>query len=465
MSNNYSHDAIIIGVGQAGNPLASALSGAGWNVAVIEREHVGGTCVNEGCTPTKTMVASARVAYLARRSAEYGVESGPVCVDMAVVRNRKQEIVDTFRNGIQRRLENDERIDLLMGEGSFIDAHTVEVTLNSGATHTVSAPRIFINTGTRSAIPSLPGLDEVPFLTSTTIMELVETPAHLLILGGGYIGLEFGQMFRRFGAEVTVVQRGPQLLSREDEDVAAEVAGILRDDGIQVLLNTDAVRVEQGAGDEVRLLVRNAEGERLLTGSHLLVATGRRPNVEALNLPAAGVATGKGGFIQVNEQLETSVPGIYALGDVKGGPAFTHISYDDFRILRTNLLEGGNATTEGRLVPYTVFIDPQLGRIGLTEAAARQQGRRARIARMPMSYVARAQEVDETRGLIKAIVDAESNQILGAAVLGIEGGEIASMFQIAMMGGLPYTALRDGVFPHPGLAEALNNLFAYNLQA
>lgn len=464
MSNPYSHDAIIIGVGQAGNPLASALAGAGWKTAVIEREHVGGTCVNEGCTPTKTMVASARVAYLARRSAAYGVESGPVHADMAAVRNRKQQIVDSFRNGIQRRLENDERIDLLMGEGRFIDAHTVEVKLNAGATHRVSAPKIFINTGARSAIPPLPGLDEVPFLTSTTIMELVETPARLLVLGGGYIGLEFGQMFRRFGAEVTIVQRGPQLLSREDEDVAAEVAKIMRDDGIQVLLNTDAVRVEQGVGGEVRLLVRNAEGEQLLTGSHLLVATGRRPNVEALDLPAAGVTTGKGDFIQVNERLETSAPGIYALGDVKGGPAFTHISYDDFRILRTNLLESGNATTAGRLVPYTVFIDPQLGRIGLSEAEARQQGRKIRIAKMPMSHVARAQEMDETRGLIKAVVDAEGGQILGAAVLGIEGGEIGTLFQIAMMGKLPYTVLRDAIFPHPGLAEALNNLFAYNLQ-
>jgi pyruvate/2-oxoglutarate dehydrogenase complex dihydrolipoamide dehydrogenase (E3) component len=464
MPHPYSHDAIIIGVGQAGNPLASALTDAGWQIAVIERKHVGGTCVNEGCTPTKTMVASARVAHLVRRSADYGVNSGPLQVDMAVVRNRKRQIVESFRNGIQRRLEKNERIDLLMGEGRFLDRETVAVVQNNGATQTVSAPKIFINTGARSAIPPLPGLADGPYLTSTTIMELADIPEHLLILGGGYIGLEFGQMFRRFGAQVTIVQRRPQLLAREDEDVAGAVAEILREDGIDLLLETEAVRVEHGAGAEVRLTVRNAHGDHDVTGSHLLIAGGRQPNVEALDLPAAGVATGKGGYIQVNERLETTAPGIYALGDVKGGPAFTHISYDDYRIIRTNLLEGGNASTAGRLVPYTVFIDPQLGRIGLTETEARQQGRQIRIAQMPMAHVARALEVDETRGLIKVIVDAESEQILGAAVLGIEGGEIASMLQIAMMGRLPYTALRDGIFAHPGLAEGLNNLFANNFQ-
>jgi pyruvate/2-oxoglutarate dehydrogenase complex dihydrolipoamide dehydrogenase (E3) component len=352
-------------------------------------------------------------------------------------------------------------IDFYFGEGAFISASTVEIQLQDGSHVQVSAPKIFINTGARPAIPPLPGLNAVPYLNSTTIMELAETPKHLLVLGGGYVGLEFAQMFRRFGAAVTIVQRGAQLLAREDEDVAAEVAKILREDGIEVLLNSEALRVGQDTSGEIELVVRTTGGERALNGSHLLVATGRTPNVEPLNLAAAGVETEKGGFIQVNERLESNAPGIYALGDIKGGPAFTHISYDDFRIIRSNLLEGGSATTKNRLVPYTIFIDPQLGRIGLTEAEAKAQGRNIQVAKMPMSSVARAREMDETRGLIKAIVDKDSQLILGAAVLGVEGGEIASFLQLAMMGNLPYTALRDGIFPHPGFAEALNNLFSF----
>jgi pyruvate/2-oxoglutarate dehydrogenase complex dihydrolipoamide dehydrogenase (E3) component len=284
-------------------------------------------------------------------------------------------------------------------------------------------------------------------------------PDHLLVLGGGYIGLEFGQMFRRFGSAVTVVQRSNQLLGREDPDVAEEVAKILREDGVEVLLETQTLRAEQADGT-IRLTVRTQNGERTLSGSHLLVAAGRVPNTDALNLSAAGVKTDKGGTVQVNERLETNVPGIYALGDVKGGPAFTHISYDDFRIIRTNLLEGGNTTTTGRLVPYTVYIDPQLGRVGLSETEARATGRPIRVAKMPMAYVARALEMDEARGFMKAIVDADTNQILGYTALGVEGGELMSMVEIAMMGKVPYTTLRDGIFAHPTLAEALNNLFA-----
>jgi pyruvate/2-oxoglutarate dehydrogenase complex dihydrolipoamide dehydrogenase (E3) component len=291
-------------------------------------------------------------------------------------------------------------------------------------------------------------------------MELDEVPDHLLVLGGGYVGLEFAQMFRRFGSEVTVVQRGRQLLSREDADVAEAVAEILREDGIEVLLETRAERAEQTEDGTIRLTIRTPEGESTLEGSHLLVAAGRPPNTDQLNLEAAGVETDKRGFIKVNERLETNVPGIWALGDVKGGPAFTHISYDDFRIVRTNLLEGGNATINDRMVPYTIFIDPQLGRVGLSEEEAREQSRNVRVAKMPMSHVARALEVDEPRGVMKAVVDAETHQILGCAVLGIEGGEVMAMIQIAMMGGVPYTVLRDAIFAHPTLAESLNNLFA-----
>ncbi len=453
------YDAIIIGAGQAGVPLSTAMAKAGWKTAIIERVHVGGTCINEGCTPTKTMVASARVAYLARRAADYGVHTGPVSVDMPVVRKRKHDIVESFRNGSQRRIERTEGVDLLMGETRFIEPKVVEVRLNNGEIRTLTAKSIFINAGDRPSKPAIEGLDSVPTLDSTSIMELDVVPEHLLILGGGYVGLEFGQMFRRFGSEVTVVQRGAHLLSREDDDVADEVAKILREDGIEVLLETSPLRAGQALDGSIQLTVRTPGGERTLSGSHLLVAAGRVPNSDWLNLEAAGLQTDKRGNIQVNERLETNVAGIYALGDVKGGPAFTHISYDDFRIIRSNLLEHGNASIHDRLVPYTVFIDPQLGRIGLSESEARSTGRAIRVAKMPMNYVARALEVDESRGFMKAVVDAESGQILGCAVLGIEGGEIMAMLEVAMMGKLPYTVLRDAVFAHPTLAESLNNLF------
>jgi len=416
---------------------------------------------------------SARVAYVARRAADYGVHTGPVTVDMARVRERKQNIVQSWRSGSQRRLETTAGLDLLMGAARFTGPHSVEVQLNSGETRHLAADSIFINTGARPRRPSLPGVDRVPILDSTSIMELDLVPEHLLVLGGGYVGLEFGQMFRRFGSQVTIVQRRGQLLTREDPDVAEEVANILREDGIELLLDTHALGVEQaalGAAEGaakggVQLTVRTPEGERTLSGSHLLAAAGRVPDTEHLNLAAAarrpgrGVQTDARGFIRVNERLETGVPGVYALGDVKGGPAFTHVSYDDFRIIRTNLLEGGDATTTGRLVPYTVFIDPQLGRIGLSEREARAQGRDVRVAKLPMNYVARALEVDEPRGFMKAIVDADSSQILGAAVLGIEGGEVMAILQMAMMGPVPYTAIRDAVLAHPTLAESLNNLF------
>jgi len=460
MREDHHYDAIIIGSGQGGGPLAMALAKAGRQTALVEREHVGGTCINEGCTPTKTMVASARAAYLARRASDYGVHTGPVSVNLAEVRERKRAIVERFRSGDQRRIQRD-GVDLLMGEARFLSATSLEVRLNEGETRALAADTIIINTGARPASPPIDGLVRVACLNSTSIMELDVLPEHLLVIGGGYVGVEFGQMFRRFGSRVTIVQRGSQLLEREDADVAEAVAAILREDGIDVLLNTETVRAEPGAGDDkVRLTVRTLEGDQTLDGSHVLVAAGRVPNTEALNLPAAGVETDVRGNVRVNERLETNVPGVYAVGDVTGGPAFTHISYDDFRILRTNLLGEGGASTRNRLVPYTVFIDPQLGRIGLSEEEARKQGRNIRVASMPMSYVARALEVDESRGLMKAIVDSDTGEILGGAVLGIEGGEIMAMLEIAMLGHLPYTVLRDAIFAHPTLAESLNTLFA-----
>ena len=453
------YDAIVIGAGQAGVPLATALSKAGRTTILVEREHVGGTCINEGCTPTKTMVASARVAYFDRRSADYGVSDGQVTVDMVSVRQRKRDIVDSFRTGGEKRL-HDAGVEVIMGEARFAGRKDLEVRLNSGETVRLSANNIFINVGARPATPPVEGLDNVPTLNSTTIMELDEVPEHLLVLGGSYVGLEFAQMFRRFGSEVTVVQRGTQLLSREDTDVAEAVAEIMRQDGIEVFLQSQVQRAEQDEDGGIQLTVSTPDGQSTLEGSHLLAAAGRPPNTEKLNLKVAGVETDKRGFIKVNERLETNVEGVYALGDVKGGPAFTHISYDDFRIIRTNLLEGGDATISDRKVPYTVFIDPQLGRAGLSEQEAREQERNIRVAKIPMSYVARAIEVDETRGFMKAVVDADTDQILGCAILGVEGGEIAAMLQIAMMGEVPYTTLRDTVFSHPTLSESLNTLFA-----
>src|SRR3712207_5095309 len=326
MTETQHYDAVVIGAGQGGVPLARALAQAGRKTALLEREHVGGTCINEGCTPTKTMVASAKVAYFDRRSADYGVQNGPVSVDMHKVRQRKRDIVQSFRSANERRIEETEGLDLLMGEASFSAPKELQIRLNgNGETFGLTADDIFINVGARPANPPIEGLDSVPSLNSTTIMELDELPEHLLVLGGSYVGLEFAQMFRRFGSEVTVVQRGKQLMSREDTDVAEAVAEIMRQDGLEILLEAQPQRVEQGDSGEIKLTVSTPEGEHTLTGSHLLVAAGRPPNTDTLNLEAAGVETDKRGFVKVNERLQTNVSGIYAMGDVKGGPAFTHI--------------------------------------------------------------------------------------------------------------------------------------------
>jgi pyruvate/2-oxoglutarate dehydrogenase complex dihydrolipoamide dehydrogenase (E3) component len=448
------HDAVIIGTGQSGKPLALALGRAGWKVAVIEREHVGGTCVNVGCTPTKTMVASGRVAYLARRGADYGVKTGPVKVDMRRVFARKRAVVESFRDGGRKRLEKTPNVELIFGEARFAGGMRVVVKLKRGGTRDLEGKRIVVNTGGRPAVPPIPGLDQIPYLDSTSIMELTKVPEHLVVLGGGYIGLEFCQMFRRFGSRVTIINRDPRLVLREDPDVSEEVEKILKEDGIKVLNSAQVTRVQK-SGSGVRVVLQSGG----VIGSHLLVAVGRVPNTDRLDLPAAGVETDKAGFIKVNPKLETNVPGVYAIGDVKGGPAFTHISYDDFRILRENWLNRGSATIEGRPVPNCVFIDPQLATVGMNETEAQRRGLDYRVAKLPMTGVARAIEMSETRGFMKAIVDAKTQQILGCTILGVEGGEIMSMLQIAMMGKIPYTTIKEAVFAHPTLAESLNNLF------
>jgi pyruvate/2-oxoglutarate dehydrogenase complex dihydrolipoamide dehydrogenase (E3) component len=458
MSATETYDAVVIGAGQAGTPLSRTLAEAGLRTALVEREHVGGTCVNEGCTPTKTMVASARVAYLARRGGDYGVQTGSIAIDMKKVRERKRAIVNSFRNGSQARLEKTKGLELIFGEASFVSSHTVRVATKSGE-RMLTAEKIFINAGGRASTPRVAGIENVPFLDNKSIMELDVVPEHLLVLGGGYIGVEFGQMFRRFGSRVTIVHSGARLLSHEDADVVDELAKILREDGIEILLGAKAERASLVASD-ISLEVVTGSERRNLSGSHLLAATGRVPNSDRLDVKAAGIATDDRGWIQANSRLETNVPGIWALGDIKGGPMFTHISYDDFRVIRWNVLEKKNVSIEGRIVPYTLFTDPQLGRVGMTEDEARRSGKKVRVFKMPTSYVARAIEMDETRGLWKAVVDEETGQILGAAILGIEGGEVMALFEAAMLGGLPYTRLRDGIWAHPTLAEGVNNLFA-----
>ena len=452
-------DAIIIGSGQGGNPLAAALSDKGKRTAMIERADVGGTCVNTGCTPTKTMVASAEVAYLARRAKDYGVHTGEISVDLAAVRERKRKIVKQWRDGSENGLKKAKLVELIRGEASFLGPKQIHIHLNDGSERTLTADWIFINTGLSTTKPPLEGLDIVPWLDNASIMELDTIPEHLIVLGGGYVGLEFAQMFQRFGSRVTVIQRNHQLLPAEDADVADEIAKFLREDGMDIFLNANAEKVSS-TGKALTLTITHEGATKTIEGTHLLIATGRHPNTANLNLPAAGITPDKHGFVPVNDKLETTVPGIYAIGDVKGGPAFTHVSFDDFRILRDNLLQGGNASIANRVFPYCVFLDPQLGRIGLSEKEAAEQGKKVRIARIPMTSVARAVETDRSRGFMKALVDPETDQILGAAILGEEGGELMAMIQIAMMGKLKYTVLREADLAHPTLAESLNTLFS-----
>lgn len=450
------YDLVVIGSGQCGNPLADAFHAAGKNVAVVERSAVGGTCVNFGCTPTKTMVASAEVAELARRAGEFGIEAGAVTANMHAIVERKRGIVAASRLSSEKRFKNG--IDLMRGTASFTGPHSIRVQLNDGGERNLSSDVIVIDTGLSPAQPNVAGIYKVHCLDNVSIMELDHLPEHLLVLGGGYVGLEFGQMFRRFGSNVTIIQKGPQLLEHEDADIAEAIAAILREDGIHVLLDT-AAREVASASSGVELTVEAAGASRILQGTHLLNATGRTPNTAELNLAAAGITPNEHGFIPVNARLETAAAGIYAVGDVTGGPAFTHISYDDFRILKANLLDGGHRVTTGRPVPYCVYIDPQLGRIGLSEIEAKRTNRKYKLAKIQMASVARAFETGQTRGFMKALVDPESEHILGAAILSADGGELMSMIEIAMMGKLSYKALQNGIFAHPTFAESLNTLF------
>jgi pyruvate/2-oxoglutarate dehydrogenase complex dihydrolipoamide dehydrogenase (E3) component len=446
------YDAIIIGSGQAGNPLWDSLTDQGWTVALIEKDHLGGTCINYGCTPTKTMVASAQIAHYARNAARWGVHTGAVSVDLPQVLARKDAIVQRFRDGKERQAAERKNLHLYRGQARFVAPHRVAV-----GEQVLEGERIFINTGTRPAIPHIDGLDTVDYLTNVSILELKDLPEHLLVLGGGYIGLEFGQMFQRFGSRVTIVHKDGQILGREDAEIAVELLRTLESEGVRFILNARTTRVA-GKNGQITLSLDLPTGSQMLSGSHLLVATGRRPNTDDLAVDKAGVGTDQGGYIKVNGRLETNVPGVWALGDVKGGPAFTHISYDDYRIVYGNLLEGKNLTAEGRVVPYAVFTDPQLGRVGMTEKEARATGRKLKVGKIPMTWVARAIERDETAGLMKLVADAETDRILGAAILATEGGELIHVLEALMLARAPYTVLKGSIYIHPTLAEGFFSL-------
>jgi pyruvate/2-oxoglutarate dehydrogenase complex dihydrolipoamide dehydrogenase (E3) component len=441
------YDAVVIGSGQGGNPLSQKLADLGWTVALIEKAHLGGTCVNTGCTPTKTMVASAQVAHYARNAGRWGVRAADVGVDLPQVVARKDQVVNQWRSGQERKVQLRKNLHLHREHGRFVGPHQVRV-----GDEVLESSRIFIDTGTRPSIPPLEGLDRINYLTNESILELTELPEHLLVLGGGYIGLEFAQMFRRFGSRVSVVHRNNQILPREDADVTTELQKALQTEGIRFLLGARASHVEKQDG-QIALQVQVGAASETLRGSHFLVATGRRPNTDDLGLENTRVRLTSEGYIQVNNRLETDEPGIWALGDVKGGPAFTHISFNDFQIIWANLIEGKNVTTDNRPVPYSVFTDPQLGRCGMTEKEARAKGLRLKIGKIPMSWVARAIERDETAGLMKIVVDADTDRILGASILSSEGGELVHILEFVRLAGAPYTLLKGAVYIHPTLAE------------
>jgi len=457
------YDAILVGAGQAGTPLARKLAVAGWKTALIERLWVGGTCVNVGCTPTKTMIASGRVAYLVKRSAEFGIRTSGFAVDVETFLRRKNSVVLAFRGGSTKGLLKTPNLSLIFGTASFSGPKEITVVKEDGTSEIMSADHIFLNTGAQPFDPPIPGIDKIPYLTSTTILDLGEIPTHLAIIGGGYVGLEFGQLYRRLGSQVTIIESHATFLPHEDDDIAKEIRHILEEDGIQIFTGTNIKGVTRGDGIRLDLEKPATEGAAsswAVTASHVLEASGRRPDTAALNTAAAGIRLDEHGYIAVNGQLETSVPGIFALGDVKGGPQFTHVSWNDHLIVYKNLIEKTKLSIEGRVPLYCLFTDPELGRVGLTENEARAKGLNIKVATMPAAYVARAYENSETRGLLKVIVNADNRKILGAAMLISGGGELMSVIQMAMTGGVTYDIVRDAMYAHPTFAESLNNLFA-----
>lgn len=452
------YDVLILGSGGGGKLTAWHNGRSGRRVAVVERKWIGGSCPNIACLPSKNEIHSAEAAHFARNGPEFGVMTGPVKVDMAKVRQRKRDMVQAL---VEAHLKNyrESGAELIMGEGRFVAPKTLEVNLNGGGTRTLTGSQVFINVGTRAAIPDIPGLEAARPMTHIEALELDILPPHLIVIGGGYAGLELAQAYRRFGSEVTVIEAGPQLMSREDADASQEIRRILTGEGIQIRLGAELIKVSGQSGNAVSIALRTGSGEQAIEGTHILVAAGRVPNTEGVGLDKAGVELTDRGFVKVNERLETSAPNVWALGDCAGSPLFTHISEDDFRIVRDNLA-GGKRSTRDRFVPYCMFTDPPLAHVGLNEREAERLGVRTRLVKLPMKAVLRAQAMGETDGFMKALVAEGDDRILGFTMVGTQAGEVMAVVHAAMMADMPYTRLREADFAHPTFAEGLGFLFA-----
>ncbi len=458
MPNTENYEVLIIGSGEAGKYIAWTMGKAGHRTAVVERKLIGGSCPNIACLPSKNMIHSAKVASFAQRGKEFGLDFDALRIDMAGVQRRKKNMVqDLIEIHLDRYKSSG--AELIMGTARFVAPRTVEVSLNDGGTRLISGERVFLNLGTRAAMPEVPGLAASQPLTHVEALDLERLPDHLIVLGGGYVGLELAQAMRRFGARVTVIEKEAQLASREDNDVGGALLELFQDEGIDFLLKTTVQSVEGHSGEHIKVRVDDKNGVRTLEGSDLLVATGRVPNTGGIGLEQAGIKLTPQGFVEVNERLETTSPDVWAMGDCAGSPFFTHVAFDDFRIVRDNL-NGGHRTTRDRLVPFCVFTDPELARIGLNESEAKARGIDYRMARIPMSSVLRMRTLSELRGFIKLLIAADTDDILGLTVFGTEASEVLAVVQSAMLGGLPYTTLRDAIFTHPTPAEGLTVLLA-----
>jgi pyruvate/2-oxoglutarate dehydrogenase complex dihydrolipoamide dehydrogenase (E3) component len=451
-------ETLVLGCGNGGMFLAWHMAQSGRRTAVVERRLIGGSCPNTNCLPSKNEIWSAKVDDLVHHAARFGAKTGAVTIDMAKVRQRKRVMVDEMID-IALKQYKATGAELIMGVGNFVAPKTLEVRLNDGGTRVLLGDQVFVNTGTHAAIPNVPGLKEAEPLTNVEALELDYVPQHLIVLGGGYVGLELAQAFRRFGSRVTIIEYGPQLAGREDPDVAEEMRRILSDEGIDILVATETRRVQGRSGKNVSLLVRTHSSEQTIEGSDILVAAGRTPNTAGIGLDVAGVELDGRGYIKVNERLETTASDVWAIGECAGSPQFTHVSFDDFRIIRDNLA-GANRTTRDRLIPYCMFTDPQLARVGLSESEAQHQGIDVRVAKLPMDAVLRTHTTDERKGFMKALVAARDDRILGFTMIGTEAGEVMPVVQMAMLAGLPYTKLRDAVIAHPTMAEGLGPLFS-----
>jgi len=448
---------LVLGSGEAGKYLAWTMANAGHRTAVVERRWIGGSCPNIACMPSKNVIWSAKVASLSGRGPEFGLPSAST-VDMAAVRWRKRKMVEDMVNVHLDRYKLESNVELVMGEGRFVGPKRLEVKTNDGTVRLVEGDRVFLNVGTHAAIPDIPGLRDANPMTHIEALELDRIPDHLIVLGGGYIGLELSQAMRRFGSRVTVIQRGGQIASREDSDVGQALLQLFQEEGVEVLLNTHVVDVAGTSGMEVNVTVQTSEKKMTLRASDLLVATGRIPNTDGIGLELTGVELDARGYVKVNEELQTTASGVWALGECAGSPQFTHVSFDDFRVVR-DTLAGKKRTTKNRLVPFCMFTDPELARVGLNEKEARSRGLAYRLCKLPMTANLRARTLSETRGFMKALIAKESDQILGFTMFGVEAGEVISVAQTAMLGEMPYTVMRDAIYTHPTIAEGLNVLF------